>query len=158
MGSSKQSRTGGIILIVLGLALLAAQLSDIRWWNFWPLLMIVGGGAFIGMYLRDKKAYGVLMPASVLIVIGCILSAGAWIGWETMRYLWPLFIAAPGIGFFAMYFFGPHEPGLLVPACILTGFAAIFLMVATGTGEYWPVILILIGALLMFGRRTPSGT
>ena len=157
MAPSKQSRTGGIILIILGISILAAQLADIRWWNFWPVIMIMGGAAFIGMFLRDKKLYGVLMPASVLIVIGCILSAGSWTGWRIMDTIWPLFIAAPGIGFFAMYFFGPHDRGLLVPACILTGLAAVFLLGTTDMGEFWPLILVLIGLLMIFGRRSPSG-
>ena len=153
MASTKESRTAGLVLIIIGIAFLVLNATNVGWQHFWPLLLIIGGIGFIVIFLRDRKNYGVLMPASILIVIGGILFAGAWFGWEFMTVLWPLFIAAPGIGFFAMYMFGPHEDGLLVPAFILTGIAAVFLLIEYDKGEYWPVLLILIGLVFIIRQK-----
>ncbi len=156
MTTTKESRTAGLILIILGIAFLIANATDLGWRHFWPLILILGGIGFIALFLRDRKNYGVLMPASVLIVIGGILTAGVWLGWDQMNTLWPLFIAAPGIGFFAMYAFGPHKGGLLVPAFILTGIAGVFLLIEYDKEEFWPVLLILIGLALIFRRKRES--
>ncbi|MGD0338550.1 MAG: hypothetical protein ABSB78_07150 [Bacteroidota bacterium] len=154
MAVSKESRTAGIILISLGIIFLILNATELGWRHLWPLVMILGGIGFIVLYARDRKNFGVLMPASILIVIGVIFTVYAWLGWEYMNTLWPLFIAAPGIGFFAMYVFGPHDTGLLIPAFILTGIAGIFLLVIYDKGEYWPVLLILIGLTMIFRRRS----
>jgi hypothetical protein len=155
MATTKEPRTAGLILIILGITFLIVNATDLGWRYFWPLILIIGGIGFIALFLRDRKNYGVLMPASILIVVGGILTAGVWLGWHNMDTLWPLFIAAPGIGFFAMYAFGPHEPGILVPAFILTGIAGVFLLIECDKEEFWPVLLILIGLAMIF-RRTKS--
>lgn len=153
MATSKESRTGGIILIILGITFLILNATEFRWRHLWPLVFLLGGIGFIALFLRDRKNFGVLMPASIFIVIGAIFAVCSWYGWEQMNTLWPLFIAAPGIGFFAMYFFGQHEAGLLVPAFILTGIAGIFILMTYDKGEYWPIILILIGIAMILRRR-----
>lgn len=152
MATSKESRTTGLVLIIVGIAFLILNTANIAWQKFWPLILIAGGIGFIALFLHDRKNYGVLMPASILIVVGGILTVGTWFGWENMNTLWPLFIAAPGLGFFAMYAFGPHEDGLLFPASILTGIAGVFVLIEYGKGEYWPALLILVGLILILRR------
>lgn len=154
MGTTKESRTAGIILIILGTAFLILNAADIHWRHFWPLVIILGGIGFIALFLHDRKNFGVLMPASIFFIIGALFTVCSWYGWELMSTLWPFFIAAPGIGFFAMYTFGPHENGLLIPAFFLTGFAFILLLAEYDKGEYWPVLLILIGLTMILRHRT----
>ncbi len=154
MATRKESRTIGYVLISIGIILLFVNIAGIGWHHLWPIVFILGGLGFIALYLQDKKNYGVLMPASIFIVMGILFAVCAWQGWENMGLLWPLFIAAPGIGFFAMYIFGPHEAGLLIPAFILTGIAAVFLLAGYDRGEWWPVILILVGLGMILRRKT----
>ena len=66
-----------------------------------------------------------------------------------MEYLWPVFILAPATGFFAMYFGGPRDQGLLIPGGILMGLAVLFYFISIGLDDYWPVFLILAGAIII---------
>ena len=61
-----------------------------------------------------------------------------------------------------LYLFGRRDPGLLIPAGILIGLSAVFLLANLGFGHLWPAVLILVGVLLLVRRRsgvspTPPG-
>jgi hypothetical protein len=114
---------------------------------------LVGPGlVFFGMYANDRANYGLLMPATILTVVGGMFFAIVF-GWTIMDALWPLFIMAPGLGLLMMYLLGKREKGLLIPAGILIGISLVFL-IGTSNYEYlWPVVLIAIGVLLLLNAR-----
>ncbi len=149
----------GSALIVLGLLFLAVNFSDYSWEDFWPLFMIAGGMSFLAGYLADRRNYGFLMPATILTAYGILFLACSLTAWDYMEEWWPTFILGPGLGLLAMYFGGKRETGLLVPASILIGLAAIFFLVFGPLQEYeqyWPVLLILAGVGLLLRRRESS--
>lgn len=146
----------GGALIVLGLMFLTVNFSEYGWDTFWPLFLIAGGLTFLAVYLSDRRNYGFLMPATILIVYGILFLCCSLSDWEYMELWWPTFILGPGLGLLAMYFGGKRETGLLVPASILLGLASIFYVVfgPLQTYErYWPVLLILAGIALLLRRR-----
>ncbi len=154
MSPSRKSVVPGILLIVLGIIFLLPNVTPIRMHELWPFFILGLGIYFFILFFTDRSNFGLLMPASVLTVMGLLFLYCAAAGWQAMNMLWPLFIIGPGIGFFLMYALGKKERGLLIPAFILTGLGCIFLMGTAGAEDYWPIILILIGALLLFPRRT----
>ncbi len=153
MASTHTSRLSGLILIAFGATILIANIAGVSWGQFWPAFMILGGVWFIALFLRDRKNYGVLMPASIFLTIGCLFLYHSLAGWHDSYMTWPVYIAAPGIGFFAMYYFGKREDGLLVPAFILTGIATLFILLNTDNGQFWPAIIIIVGLALILKRR-----
>ena len=66
-----------------------------------------------------------------------------------MVNLWPVFVIAPAVGFVSLYFGGAKDSDLLIPAGILTGLGIIFFLVSYNLGEYWPILLILIGIVMI---------
>ncbi len=80
------------------------------------------------------------------------------------RELWPLFLIAGGLYFYAMYFFERTNYGVLMPATILTVYGLMFLYNALG-GWYemhglWPLFIIApgLGFLLMYiGGKKEQG-
>jgi hypothetical protein len=150
--------TGGL-LIVIGALLLAANLNllEIEWKNLWPLFFFVGAAVNLSIFLTDRRNFGVLMPATILTIYGALFQYCALTSWHDMSELWPTFILGPGVGLLMMYLFGKRDRGLLIPASILIGISAIFFL-AFGPrplrryGEYWPVLLILAGLLLLLRR------
>ena len=122
--------------------------------------MLAPGVAFIVMFFRERTNYGLLMPGTILTVIGLLFFACTMNGWDQMQHLWPLFIMAPGLGFVMMYMFGKQERGLLIPAGILIGLGLIFLLEATESEYLWPIVLILAGLLFLvrWKKEVPSGT
>lgn len=146
---STRSPLPGIMLIILGVLFLIANFANVHLEALWPVFVLGPGVAFIVMFFRDRNNYGVLMPGTILTIIGLLFFACTVYGWDQMEHLWPLFIMAPGLGFVMMYLFGKHERGLLIPAGILTGLGLVFLLDANESEYLWPGVLILVGLLFL---------
>ncbi|MGA9118772.1 MAG: hypothetical protein WB699_05360 [Bacteroidota bacterium] len=153
-----KSLVSGSILIVLGLLFLAANLTDIDFSEFWPVVFLIPSIIFFIAYARDRSQFGLLMPATILLVFSLPFFISQHYGWDLMSRLWPFFMLGPGLGFIVMYLLGRREPALLIPASILTGLSAIFFLMMNGLPEYWPAILILIGLILLLRTRKTDST
>lgn len=157
--AGKRSIVPGLILIIIGILFILSNFGalSMRANLIWTYLIIVIGAVFWISFLFDRSNPGVLMPGTVLLTIGIVLNLGIrndadW------RILWPFFILAPSFGFYAMYFLGKREKGLLFPAAVLTIVGIFFLLQALDKPITlaFGIILILIGALLLIkhGRGT----
>ena len=157
---STRSPLPGILLIVLGVIFLIANFADYTLESLWPIFVLGPGVAFIFMFFQDRNNYGLLMPGTILTIIGLLFFACTMYGWHVMERLWPIFIMAPGLGFIMMYLFGKRERGLLIPAGILTGLGLVFLMGANESEYLWPGLLILVGVLFLvrWKKENPAGT
>jgi hypothetical protein len=99
------------------------------------------------------------MPGTILLTIGIVFNISMRYEWASMEYLWPFFILAPAFGFYAMFFFGKRDRGILVPAVILTIVGTIFLMGSIPVLKYiWPLLLIGVGVLIITKPGNNSGT
>jgi hypothetical protein len=93
--------TGGLVLIVLGVALFLAQnqLWGVRWENFWGVFLIGLGGILLLQAVLRALGFGArrhllrqLIGGAVLLAIGAIPFVGAeWAKW------WPLALIVLGI-------------------------------------------------------------
>ena len=153
MASSKKSLLPGFILIALGMLLLLPKVTDISMRELWPLIVLGGGILFIVGFFINRTDYGLLMPGSILTVCGLVFAYCAYEGWHTMRDLWPFFLMGPGLGFALMYLFGKREQGLLIPAGILLGLGALFLVGRTGFDYLLALVFIIIGVLFLLTSR-----
>jgi hypothetical protein len=82
------------VLIVVGFLFLYCELSG--WWrmqDLWPVFILAPGMGFLLMFLLGTPDRGVLVPGTLLLVIGIVfLSANRWAG----RW-WPLVLIAAGL-------------------------------------------------------------
>jgi hypothetical protein len=142
----------GVVLITLGILFLLDNLDliEINFGLLWPVLIILAGLFFVVGYLYDRKNYGLLMPATLLITYGLLFWYCVITDWDSMQELWPVFLIGPGLGFYFMYLLGGKEKGLLIPAGILVGLGLIFLLSSGGMLKYWPLILIACGVYLIY--------
>jgi len=153
--TSDHSNTAlGIFLILLGGLFLLIQLNYFDWGNFWPLIIVCIGLAFMVGFFMDQRNYGLLMPASVLLIIGLLFTYLTLTGWGSMEDLWPTFILAPGIGFLLMALYAPKPNKLWFPGSILIVVATVFYARFWDYLRYWPVILIILGLYLIFDRKS----
>jgi hypothetical protein len=146
----------GVILIVIGVFFLMIQSDIIDWNNFWALILVLLGLAFFTGFLLDRKNFGLLMPATILTIIGVLFLYLSLTDWDQMEYLWPTFILAPGIGFFLMHFSTPKTDKLYIPGTILVVISLAFFTQFWQLFAYWPYFLIGIGVYLVlkyFGTR-----
>jgi hypothetical protein len=142
----------GLALIGLGFIFLADNLDyiELDFSAVWPLLVLLAGISFGIGYLKNKKNYGLLMPATIFIVMGFVFWYCTVTGWDAMYTLWPFFLIGPGLGFYLMYILGEREKGLLIPAGILAGLGLLFLFRYSRVLKYWSVILIGIGVYMIY--------
>jgi len=137
----------GIVLIILGLIFLLHNLDIIWVSEWWPIILILIGVLFFMGWVRDRQQTGMLLPAGIFLVIGA--------QFLFIHASWPIYILAPAVGFWLMYLLGERDPGLLIPAFILTIVALVFWLDNTVFEDYWPVLLIILGLILVLfpGRR-----
>ena len=154
MEQQKSNLIWGVLLIVLGIIFLVGNTSRMGMETLWPLFPLSIGVAFWIGYFTNRKNYGLLMPGCVLVVVSLLFIYCNVAGWWRMESLWPVFILAPSAAFFAMHFGGAQDAGLLFPAGILGVVGFVFLFLRSGLGDYWPVLLIVAGILivLLHGR------
>ena len=146
----------GIFLILIGGILLIGNMSRTGMELLWPIFPLAAGVAFFIGYLHDRKNYGLLMPGSILVVISLLFFYCNFTDWWRMEDLWPIFILAPAVGFVLMYIGGNRDSGLLVPAGILSAVGIIFLSISHGLGDYWPILLIIAGVLILVFQALPG--
>lgn len=167
--SRRSGLVGGLILILLGGAFLAAQfVPGLQTWvraeDSWPLI-IVGVGVLLFVL-------AIALSTPPLFVPGCIVGGIGWIlfyqnatgNWESWAYAWTLIPGFVGLGVVIASLMESRAKkdfayGLWLMLISLVAF--VFFGSFLGLGRfspYWPVLLIL-GGLLILGqtlfRRKP---
>ncbi len=160
----RSSIVGGLILIVIGTLFLLLQLfpslaEQIDMARQWPLIIMTVGAVFLLTALFGASHLAI--PGSVIGGIGGILYyqnlTGDWASWA---YVWALIPGFAGIGSFLMHLLqgkvkrAMSEGGRLIAisAVMFVVFAAFFNGLG-GIGQYWPVLLILMGGWLLLKRK-----
>lgn len=160
---------GGLILIALGVLFLIGNLIQVNVWGVMGPLFVIAFGAlfFVGMVVQGKSAGGLAIPGSMFVVLGLILFVQSIFDtWQSWAYVWALFaISGVGIGL-VIFSWWSDKPNLKRPGytMIVMGltfffvfgafFETLFGMFGFGVaGGLWlPIVLILFGLLLLFGR------
>lgn len=160
----------GVLLILVGLVLLLDRLEVVRftWRTAYPILVLASGLLFL-ILSGGVQNRGAIFAGSVLTVLGVYFVLRNYRLVYEVRYLggWSVFFFALGLGFVILYVMEPKDWGLLVPGGILVfigGAAMLEQLDVIGWRtwqrlvDFWPVILILIGAKLLYDglRRGPE--
>jgi hypothetical protein len=158
----KRRRTsifGGVILILVGALLFAAQIMPDVIPDFWRLFswpwIIVGVGVFLlalGAVLGEP---GMAVPATIVGGIGGILAYQFYTNdWTSWSYIWALIPGFVGLGIILMSLLGGDaslkDGGrlILISFILLAVFGSFFGAMGMA-GQYWPVLLILLGGFLL---------
>jgi hypothetical protein len=155
----RTSIVGGALLILVGGLLFAAQVVPEFMPDFWEIIswpwFIIGIGLFLFVLGAAIGEPGMAVPAIIVGGIGGILAYQWYTGnWESWSYLWALIPGFVGLGIMLMSLMG-GEASLKDGATLL--FISFILLVIFGSffgaiglaGQYWPVLLILLGVVLM---------
>ena len=100
-----------------------------------------------------------MWPGCILLVLGLVFHFNMLFG--NWNITCPLYILSVAFGLFELYIFGGREKGLLIPVGILGGLSFLFFfsfslnrLLRFNTRPYaLPVLLIIIGIILIGGRR-----
>lgn len=158
----------GAALIGLGILFLIGQLLRVELMHYlWPFFILAFGAAFfIGMVAGGRALGALAIPGSIITTIGLILFFQNLFNlWSTWAYAWALIISGVGVG---LLIFGQHSqvPDLgragrvviLVGLVLFFVFGSLFELIAGLSGHgslggiFWAILLILVGAYIIFGR------
>ncbi len=170
MADKDRSVVPGVVLIVVGAYLLLREFGVIhlRWQHVYPVLMLGVGALLIVPVVRNRDS-GPAFPATLLIVLGTFfllrnydILAFDYYFYSAGEY-WPIFLIACGAAFVVQFLMRTDDWGPLIPGAILLFLGSAFLLRNFDLywfdfSDYWPVILIAIGATLIFSslkRRKP---
>jgi signal transduction histidine kinase len=131
----------GIVLMLIGIFLLLDSLNILNFNSEYILLII--GAIFLLSYFFTKKA-GLLIPGVMLLLFSLILIFNL----AFLPYLWLLSIS---LSFFAVYLTKEKDTSwALIPGSILLAITAITVFEFYTSLNALPLILIIIGAYLLF--------
>ena len=154
----------GAILLSLGVIFLLPNLGlpYLGWQNIWPLFIVLFGSAFLlGWALSPGHDPGLAFVGTGSLLVGVFLALFAWgiFGWGEMAVWWPVFPLIWGLAFLALWAAGgAKDAGILVPAGVgilagLIGLALTRGLIGVETiARWWPVLLILLGAVILLER------
>lgn len=148
----KKTLTFGVLLLILGLLFLLTNIRAFSLDKTWPILPLFIGIGFITAYASNRQKPDLLIPGTILIVISLLFLYCSLTDWSKMVQLWPIFLIAPAIGFYLVYFLGPKNKTLLMPATVLLLIGVAFFVLDTLLNKYWPIILILVGAGIVLNQ------
>jgi hypothetical protein len=157
----QQRRTGlafGVILILIGAWFLAVQLIPglSRWGFHWPLI-ILGVGVLLFVLGLATRQPSLAIPACIVGGIGGLLYWQFLTDrWESWSYAWALIPGFVGLGMIVTGLLGERRgemfrggATLLVISLVLFVIFGAFLGGGFGLGQYWPILLIVLGLFLL---------
>jgi hypothetical protein len=148
----------GVILILVGAALLAAQLlPGVSIWMLWPLFIIVPG--LVQCFTPGQEGYsahrvfdGLTTVAVGLIFLGNMTGYLSWGVWWQILQLWPVLLISAGLGILGTSL-GQEWPRVLGSVVVLLAFA----YAATNSYAGSPVRLIGLPGGEQFAYSEPVG-
>ncbi|WP_025027448.1 LiaI-LiaF-like domain-containing protein [Caldalkalibacillus mannanilyticus] len=144
----------GFILIGLGAYFLLKQLQLPLFEELisWPLILIIVGLSFIlASFMGWEKI--LILPGGIVFSLG--FHFFALYNFSFWSHHWSLFPGAVGVGFL-ITFLRTRIIHFMIPATILLALPAFHFLFGgmSFLFQWWPVIPILIGVYLIFGRRS----
>lgn len=153
----------GIVLILLGAGFLIFQLYPDRFAGAnWPWILVALGGVFFVLSLLTRTG-GTMVPGAVLLGLGGIFlyqtRTGNWASWS---YIWTLIPGFVGAGLLLGSLVDPQlrtaRSGGLITLVISLILFAIFgglFGLSPSVLRYWPVLLIIAGAVIFVRSLRP---
>jgi len=126
----------GSLLVIGGLALLLQNFGlidlDSLWGGIWPLLFGGAGIVFLGVFLKDQKNWWALIPGFSLLGLATLIGLGLIAPALADVVGAPIFLAAIGLGFWAVYLAQQEQWWAIIPGGVLVSVA-----IMVFAGELW---------------------
>ena len=108
---------------------------------------------FFFSFIKEKRFFGFIIPATILIIISILFLYCNIKGWGNMQYLWPFFIVAPGVGLLLTHYFGIKNHALLISGTITVCVGITFLGLTNFDLLFIGVIFICLGFFFLFIKK-----
>jgi hypothetical protein len=151
--------SAGIILLLAGLVILLGKLGVFGFLGsvFWPLLVLIPGILLHVLYFGRLVPAVALVPGGMLVVYALLFIVCNLFGWDSLKYLWPLFIFGVAAGLYEYYLFGSSRPRVVLTAsmALAAASAVFFVLVLLWSWGIYAIAAALIaaGIWMMLSKR-----
>jgi hypothetical protein len=140
----------GAVLLLNSLGYLRLDLG-----RLWPLFPLAPGLFFVALHLFSgaPATRWALIPGLIITNVAMVLFLISF-DLVDMGRAWPSFPFAVGLAFLEMYALGLREDAWpLIPGTILTGLGLVFFITEAFGWEWWPLLLVAAGLVVLFSPR-----
>ena len=165
MPSQRRLPVFGILLLVVGIALLLEKLDVIEFgWSkvLWAAVAVLGAAIVIRSFVQNGR--GGIFWGTLLFLYGLFFLLRSLDLIEShVTVFMPASFTILGFGFLMLFVSDPKDWHLLIPSVILLGFGGAFMLAEAGYihrwemwdtfRTWWPLVLVLVGFSLILRRR-----
>jgi hypothetical protein len=157
--SKPANRKAGWILIAIGLFFLLHYILE---WEFYWVVVLITLGVVLFVHALVTRNHRGVFPGTLLLLLGLFfLLMEIGVLEDTMEDLWPLLLIILGASFVMVFIVQPREWGHLIPGGVIMVIGLLFLLwnyrfiswhAVDNLLQWWPGMLVVIGAWLLLGR------
>jgi hypothetical protein len=165
MASQRRLPVFGILLLVVGVALLLEKLDVIEFgWSkiLWAAVAVLGAAIVIRSFVQNGRA-GIFWGTLLFLYGLFFLLRSLDLIESQVAVFMPATFTILGFGFLMLFVSDPKDWHLLIPSVILLGFGGAFMLAEAGYihrwemwetfRTWWPLVLVLVGFSLVLRRR-----
>jgi hypothetical protein len=108
---------------------------------------------FLCSFIKERKFFGFIIPSAILIIISILFLYCNIRGWQSMQYLWPFFIIAPGVGLLLAHYVGVRNQVLFISGVTTLCIGITFLGLMNFDLLFIGVILICLGLFFLLVKK-----
>lgn len=142
------------MLIIIGILLaLDSYIGISLFLNLWPLLVLVLGIGFIGIYSKGKRrgftylVLGIYMILFTFLALYCNFTS-----WALLSIYWPIFITFLGIVFISIFVYKKAGRAMLFIGILLIFLSLYFFVIFSIGNNAWWTVFILVGLSILLSR------
>ena len=143
----------GGFFIILGMLFLLSNYNITSFSITWPVFILYAGLVFLYSFIKERRFFGFIIPAAILIIISILFLYCNIKGWENMQYLWPFFIIAPGVGLLLTHYIGIKNHPLFISGVTTLCIGITFLGLMNFDLLFLGVIFVCLGLFFLFVKK-----
>lgn len=142
------------MLILIGILLaLDSYLGISLFLNLWPLLVLVLGIGFLGIYSKGKRRGFTYLVIGIYLILFTFLALYCnFTSWALISIYWPIFITFLGLVFIAIFIYKKASRIMLFLGLTLIFLSLYFFVVFSMGSSAWWTIFMLIGLSILLSR------
>lgn len=142
------------LLIFIGLLLAADSYWGISLFlNLWPLLALMLGIGFIGIFLKKKKrGFAYFVIGIYLILFTGLALYCNFTSWGILSEYWPIFITFLGVVFISIFLYKKTSRAMLFLGLLLIFLSLYFFLIFSIGSNAWWTVFVLVGLSILLAR------
>lgn len=142
------------LLILIGLLLALDSYWKVPLFlSLWPLLVLMLGVGFIGIFLKQKRRGFTYFVIGIYLILFTMLALYCnFTSWGILSKYWPIFITFLGIVFLSIFVYNKTSRAMLFLGLLLIFLSLYFFLIFSIGSNAWWTIFVLVGLSIILSR------